>query len=263
METMITMTGIAVTDVKSSDVRGASVASFRLLSTVRRYDRNRGWIDADTNFVTITCWRGLAQNVASSVVKGNPLLVFGKLKVRPWDRADRVGSTVEVEALAVGHDLSRGTSAYKPNKGAAAADREETPEETAARLRSSVEEEGLEAERAVLEARRASVLDAERVLVDGSAAIRPAGPNGGGVNGSRRDGAPSRTEPHAAAQAEDRVPNGVPSSGPDGAAASAAMAASDAGRAAGTEPSEPGSRREGKRTVFGLAKQRDQEGASV
>ena len=52
---------------------------------------------------------------------GQPLVVYGRLKVRDWERDGRKGTTVEVEASAVGHDLSRGTSMWAPLQGRAAA----------------------------------------------------------------------------------------------------------------------------------------------
>lgn len=97
--------------------------------------------------MTVTRWRGLADNVASSVKKGDPLLVFGRMRVRRWDRADREGSTVEIDAYSIGHDMTRGTSAFLKHK-------ETQPEqaqtdEQANQVRWNVEEEGLNVERAV------------------------------------------------------------------------------------------------------------------
>jgi single-strand DNA-binding protein len=44
---------------------GAKVASFRLASTERRYDRGvGGWRDGDTVFFQVSCWRRAAENVA-------------------------------------------------------------------------------------------------------------------------------------------------------------------------------------------------------
>ncbi len=151
-ETMITMSGVVVTDLKKGEARGMSVVSFRLLSTVRRWERSRGWHDADHNFVTVTCWKNLADNVASSVKKGDPLLIFGRMRVRPWDTADRVGSTVEIDAYAVGHDMNRGTSAFRSNKEVEAG-RSET-DEGLKQVHWHVEEQSRGVEQAVFEARR-------------------------------------------------------------------------------------------------------------
>ena len=36
----------------------------------------------------------------------------GKLKVRQWQDADKSGTNVEIDAIAIGHDLNRGTSEF-------------------------------------------------------------------------------------------------------------------------------------------------------
>jgi hypothetical protein len=52
-ETMIAMSGVVVTDLKKGEARGASVVSFRLLSTVRRWERGKGWYDAEASYSVI------------------------------------------------------------------------------------------------------------------------------------------------------------------------------------------------------------------
>ncbi|MGH3490232.1 MAG: single-stranded DNA-binding protein [Actinopolymorphaceae bacterium] len=67
-----------------------------------------------TQAVTVVCWRALAENVAASLHKGEPVVATGRLRVEPWEKDDgRTGTSVEVEAQVVGHDLSRGTSAFR------------------------------------------------------------------------------------------------------------------------------------------------------
>jgi single-strand DNA-binding protein len=63
-------------------------------------------------FMSVITWRGLAENVAKSFSKGDPIIVSGKLKVRRWDSGERQGTSVEIEAVSLGHDLSRGTSSF-------------------------------------------------------------------------------------------------------------------------------------------------------
>ena len=114
-ETMISISGNVATDIRylRSD-RGTPLASFRLASTPRRYDRNQGgWVDGRTSYLTVVCWRSLADNVAGSLHKGEPVVVVGKLRVEPWERNGKSGTAAEVEAQVVGHDLSRGTSAFR------------------------------------------------------------------------------------------------------------------------------------------------------
>jgi single-strand DNA-binding protein len=69
------------------------------------------WVDGETNWYTITAYRTLAINTASSISKGERIFVYGKLNIRDWDNGERAGTSVEIEALTLGHDLCWGTSA--------------------------------------------------------------------------------------------------------------------------------------------------------
>ncbi|MDP9416761.1 MAG: single-stranded DNA-binding protein [Actinomycetota bacterium] len=114
-EGRVTLTGNVVTElrhVKTDD--GVHIASFRLACTPRRKDkRTQQWVDGDTSYFTVTCWRHLAQNVAASVHRGDPLVVTGDLKVREWTNDGRSGINVEVDAVSVGHDLNRGVAQFQ------------------------------------------------------------------------------------------------------------------------------------------------------
>ena len=109
-----TVIGNAVTDVSLRVTSsGTSVASFRMASNSRRFDKSTSsWIDQEPSYLSITAWSQLAENVALSVHKGQPLVVTGKLKVRQWQDADKSGTNVEIDAIAIGHDLNRGTSEF-------------------------------------------------------------------------------------------------------------------------------------------------------
>jgi single-strand DNA-binding protein len=92
---------------------GTSVASFRIASNSRRFDKStNSWIDQEPSYLSITAWSQLAENVALSVHKGQGLVVTGKLKVRQWQDGDKSGTNVEIDAIAIGHDLNRGTSEF-------------------------------------------------------------------------------------------------------------------------------------------------------
>ncbi len=109
-----TVIGNAVTDVSLRVTSvGTSVASFRIASNSRRFDKSTSsWIDQEPSYLSITAWSQLAENVALSVHKGQALVVTGKLKVRQWQDADKSGTNVEIDATAIGHDLNRGTSEF-------------------------------------------------------------------------------------------------------------------------------------------------------
>ncbi len=92
---------------------GLPITSFRLASSQRRFDRSQNrWIDGETNWFTITSFRQLAINSSESVNKGDRVLVTGKLRVRDWDNGERSGTSVEIDADAIGHDLSWGTATF-------------------------------------------------------------------------------------------------------------------------------------------------------
>jgi single-strand DNA-binding protein len=92
---------------------GLPITSFRLASSNRRFDRTAGkWVDGETNWYTITSFRQLAINCAGSVNKGDRIIVQGVLRVRDWDNGERAGTSVELEAEAIGHDLTWGSSNF-------------------------------------------------------------------------------------------------------------------------------------------------------
>jgi single-strand DNA-binding protein len=93
------------------------VANFRLASTARRFDKeNRCWVDGNSLRIRVSAWRRLAENVASSIKVGDPVVVYGRLYTRDWqDEENNHRVSYEMEALAIGHDLARGrTRFYRP-----------------------------------------------------------------------------------------------------------------------------------------------------
>jgi single-strand DNA-binding protein len=114
MSDSITITGLVVTEPRHIVTsESLAISSFRLASTQRRFDRStQRWIDGDTNWYTITAFRNLAAHVSASVHKGERVLVTGRLRIREWQTDERAGTTVDIEADAIGHDLAWGTSSY-------------------------------------------------------------------------------------------------------------------------------------------------------
>jgi single-strand DNA-binding protein len=85
-----------------------------MASTSRRYDTEQGrFVDSATLWVNVTCWRALAENVDHSVKKGQPVVVTGRIFCREYEVNETNRLAYELEATAVGHDLSRGTSAFE------------------------------------------------------------------------------------------------------------------------------------------------------
>ena len=93
---------------------GHLVANFRVASTPRRFDREQGsWVDGDTVYITVTAWRALAENVANSLQKGQPVIVSARFCQRDYIKDERPHTVYELEATAVGHDLNRGVATFE------------------------------------------------------------------------------------------------------------------------------------------------------
>ncbi|MGG8406117.1 single-stranded DNA-binding protein [Streptomyces sp. 12297] len=114
-ETLVTLVGQAATRVDYRETPAGPVARFRIAVRSRYLDRQKeAWADGPTSFYTVWAKRALAANLAGSVSVGEPLLVHGRLRVRDEEATEgRRWFSAEVDAVAVGHDLARGTSAFR------------------------------------------------------------------------------------------------------------------------------------------------------
>lgn len=112
MTDTITITGTVGTEPRHLVTSaGLAITSFRLASTLRRFDRNQNrWVDGETNWYTVTTFRQLAFNTLASIKSGERVIVVGRLRLREWKANDKAGTNVDIEADAVGHDLSWGTT---------------------------------------------------------------------------------------------------------------------------------------------------------
>lgn len=124
MTDTISLTGLVATTPKHVvTATGLTITSFRFASTQRRFDRGeQKWVDGETNWYTVATFRQLAVNVAASVQKGQRVIITGRLRVRDWATDDKRGTNVEIDADAVGHDLSWGTTVFTRSTAAAVAD---------------------------------------------------------------------------------------------------------------------------------------------
>ena len=134
-DNVITFSGWVGSRVEVNEVReGISVATFRVGSTPRRF-RDGRWENGETVWYAVKAWRALAGHVAASLRSGDPVLVTGRLVAETWQKEDGTVVTRHVVvAMSVGHDLTRGTTAFTrsavPESGAAS--EESVAPETAA-----------------------------------------------------------------------------------------------------------------------------------
>jgi single-strand DNA-binding protein len=92
---------------------GAPITTFRLVTgegvveETGATERRCG----ERNWYTVTATHQLALSAAACVARGDPLVVSGRLRVRDW-QGELQGVTAEIEAQAIGHDLSWGSSVF-------------------------------------------------------------------------------------------------------------------------------------------------------
>jgi single-strand DNA-binding protein len=125
-DSMITIRGWLGADVTLREAGEVPVASFRLACTPRKFNRRtETWSEGLTQWYTVTAWRALAQNCAASLRRGDPVVVHGRLDTRTYVNGNDVEVlSFEIDAVHVGHDLSRGTSAFTRTQREAAATEE-------------------------------------------------------------------------------------------------------------------------------------------
>ncbi|MEO8518130.1 MAG: single-stranded DNA-binding protein [Dermatophilaceae bacterium] len=113
-ETYVTVSGNVVGDPVARLTKAeVPFVTFRVASNVRRVNFKTGeYIDAGTNFVNVTAFRALGINLANSLKKGEPVIVYGRMRINQWVNGEKSGTTVEIDAYNVGHDLTWGQSTF-------------------------------------------------------------------------------------------------------------------------------------------------------
>ena len=106
--------------------RGKPEAQMRVAYTPRRQNWETGeWSDGPSSFVSVKCWGKLADNVAVCLRKGEPVVVMGRIQVRPYDKDGAQRLSVDVYATSIGYDLARGVARFsrtRPSTGETASD---------------------------------------------------------------------------------------------------------------------------------------------
>ena len=115
MQEIISLQGLVATTPRTVTTKeGIQLTSFRLVSAARRFNREIAqWEDSNTNWYTVVGFRRIAENMAASLEKGQRVVLQGRLRVKDWDNGEKTGTTVEIEVLGIGHDLSWGTSVFE------------------------------------------------------------------------------------------------------------------------------------------------------
>lgn len=114
-ETYMHVAGVVATDptIRKFD-DGRQVMSFRMASTSRRYDStSKNWVDGQTLWVKVSCWRELAANASECVRKSDRVVVWGRVRTEQWKGEDGgQRSDLAIEAESLGHDLAFGVATF-------------------------------------------------------------------------------------------------------------------------------------------------------
>ena len=97
---------------------GAAVTNFRIAYNPNPKKNPDGtWDNGEGTFLTVNVWRGMAENVASSLQKGMEVIVIGKLAQRTYQTKEGEGRTVyEVQADNVGPALEWQTAVVQKSQ---------------------------------------------------------------------------------------------------------------------------------------------------
>jgi single-strand DNA-binding protein len=112
-DTVITIVGNLVDDPELRFTpSGAAVAKFRVASTPRYLDKaTNEWKDGEGLFLTVNCWRQMAENVAETLSRGTRVVVQGRLKQRSYETKEGEKRTVyEIEADEIAPSLRYATA---------------------------------------------------------------------------------------------------------------------------------------------------------
>lgn len=112
----LTIRGVVGTEPRPGNgTSGTTIAKFRLVTNERRQDPESGqWVDVHSNWYTVSCFRAMASNMLASIHMGDHVVVYGKVQLREFDRADGTrGFSADIEAISLGHDLRFGVSTFE------------------------------------------------------------------------------------------------------------------------------------------------------
>ena len=115
-ENQITLRGYLTAEPKffQKSPQATPLTEIRVGCTPRRLNRESGeWQEMPTSYFKVKCWRRLAINTASSLHKGDQVVIRGHFYMSNWvDSQQRPRSTLEIEADTIGHDLAYGWSHF-------------------------------------------------------------------------------------------------------------------------------------------------------
>ena len=112
----VTLVGRAAAHPQVSVGTTGDRVSFRVVATERYFDKALGdWVSGDEFGVTVVCWRTLGTAVLTTVRKGDPVIVSGRIATRRFEKNGTTQYFTEVKADFVGLDVAKAGSRFTRN----------------------------------------------------------------------------------------------------------------------------------------------------
>ena len=106
--TTVTIVGRAGTNPQVSLGSTGDRVNFRVVSTDRRFDKaTGGWVDGEECWLTVVCWQGLARAVVTTIRKGDPIVIIGRITTRRFEKNGITQYFTDIRADLVGLDTAR------------------------------------------------------------------------------------------------------------------------------------------------------------
>ncbi len=104
---LITMEGRVVADPELRFApSGTAVTRMRMVASSRKKNEAGEWEDDKTFWITVTCFKKLAENVAESIVKGDLVNVTGRIQTDEWEKDGQKQTAPSVIADTVSLSLA-------------------------------------------------------------------------------------------------------------------------------------------------------------
>lgn len=113
MSTITTIAGwVGSNPALSVAKNGTQFTTIRVATTNRYRNANQEWVDGETQWFGVRLFGDFAENSVTSVRRGDPVVVTGRFALEEWENEERSGASLLLYATAMGHDLSRGRTAF-------------------------------------------------------------------------------------------------------------------------------------------------------